>query len=138
LNIFHVKLVRRGKRRYGRLDRAIGRLHVVAIAIPIHNVTLCTASHCTVNHPTTPQILITTTKMSDSEDTSAPQPPLDGKTLSTPQTQQPQPSQPYKSWRKKYRKMKHRFDALLHENKRLYRHDHLLSALVIRLREDLE
>jgi len=45
---------------------------------------------------------------------------------------------PYKSWRKKYRKMHARFDVALEENKRLFREEHKLDAIARRLREELE
>lgn len=45
---------------------------------------------------------------------------------------------PYKSWRKKYRKMRTRFDGVLEENKRLYKEEHKLESIAKRLREEVE
>lgn len=44
----------------------------------------------------------------------------------------------YKSWRKKYRKMRGQFDTVLDENKRLYKEEIKLEAIARRLREELE
>ena len=44
----------------------------------------------------------------------------------------------YKSWRKKYRKMRHKFDGALEENKRWYTEEQKLEGLARRLQEELE
>jgi hypothetical protein len=44
----------------------------------------------------------------------------------------------YKSWRKKYRKMRHKFDGALEENKRFYVEEQKLEGLARRLLEELE
>ena len=44
----------------------------------------------------------------------------------------------YKSWRKKYRKMRVNFDATLEENKRLFKEEHKLQMIAKRLKEELE
>lgn len=44
----------------------------------------------------------------------------------------------YKSWRKKYRKMKHKFDGVLEENKALFKEEQKLEGIARRLRESLE
>ncbi|KAK4900946.1 hypothetical protein LTR27_002129 [Elasticomyces elasticus] len=68
-------------------------------------------------------------------------PTLSGKSLSNlpanPYTLPlPSRTQPYKSWRKKYRKMRHNFDSTLEENKRLFKETHKLSSTAQRLREE--
>ncbi|KAK3657788.1 hypothetical protein LTR56_002167 [Elasticomyces elasticus] len=77
-------------------------------------------------------------------DTTTPHPTLSGKSLdnlpSNPYTH-PSPSHPdrtlpYKSWRKKYRKMRHNFDSTLEENKRLFKEIHKLDSTAKRLREE--
>ncbi|EME82550.1 uncharacterized protein MYCFIDRAFT_87172 [Pseudocercospora fijiensis CIRAD86] len=45
---------------------------------------------------------------------------------------------PYKSWRKKYRKMKHKFDGVLEENKTLFKEEQKLEGIARRLRESLD
>lgn len=72
--------------------------------------------------------------MSDSEG-NAPHVTTGGKSL---QAVQQQHRQPYKSWRKKYRKMRHKFDGVLDENKRLFRDEQKLESIARRLREELE
>ncbi|KAK3073771.1 hypothetical protein LTR53_004351 [Teratosphaeriaceae sp. CCFEE 6253] len=47
-------------------------------------------------------------------------------------------SQRYKSWRKKYRKMRARFDGLQEENKRLFKDAFKLEATAKRLREEMD
>lgn len=44
----------------------------------------------------------------------------------------------YKSWRKKYRKMRLTFDGVLEENKRLFKDEHQLERIAARLREELD
>jgi predicted nuclease with TOPRIM domain len=44
----------------------------------------------------------------------------------------------YKSWRKKYRKMRVKFEGVLDENKRLFREEQKLEGLAKRLKEELE
>nr|POE54371.1 hypothetical protein CFP56_41310 [Quercus suber] len=44
----------------------------------------------------------------------------------------------YKSWRKKYRKMRVAFDAALEDNKRLFKEGDKLEAIAKRLREELD
>jgi predicted nuclease with TOPRIM domain len=68
--------------------------------------------------------------MSDSE--SVTHPPTGGKSLAT--VSRPR----YKSYRKKYRKMKHKFDGVLEENKRLFKEEQKLDSIARRLREELE
>ena len=72
--------------------------------------------------------------MSDSESAapSAPHPTLGGKSLQA--LEKPR----YKSWRKKYRKMRATFDGVLEENKRLFKEEMKLEATAKRLREELE
>ena len=72
--------------------------------------------------------------MSDSESTLQPaaHPTLGGKSLQS--LVRPR----YKSWRKKYRKMRGRFDGALEENKRVFKEEHKLEAIAKRLREELE
>ncbi|GAB1737408.1 hypothetical protein NU219Hw_g1553t1 [Hortaea werneckii] len=63
-------------------------------------------------------------------------PTLGGKSIET--LQQPHQKGPYKSWRKKYRKMRSRFDGVLEDNKRLFREEHKLEVTAKRLREELD
>ncbi|KAK5164758.1 uncharacterized protein LTR77_009421 [Saxophila tyrrhenica] len=73
--------------------------------------------------------------MSDSESTMAagpPHPHLGGKSLQS--LERPR----YKSWRKKYRKMRHHFDGVLEENKRVFKDEQKLDAIAKRLREELD
>lgn len=71
--------------------------------------------------------------MSDTESIpSVPHPSVGGKTLQS--IERPR----YKSWRKKYRKIRHRFDGILEENKRLFREEQKLECTAKRLREELE
>jgi predicted nuclease with TOPRIM domain len=44
----------------------------------------------------------------------------------------------YKSWRKKYRKMKIKFDGVLEENKKIFKDEQKLEGIARRLREELE
>ena len=44
----------------------------------------------------------------------------------------------YKSYRKKYRKIRHTFDIALDENKRLFKEEQKLEGIARRLREELE
>lgn len=79
--------------------------------------------------------------MSDSESTAAPaHPTTGGKSIETVQAQQKLQSErhPYKSWRKKYRKMRVKFDGALEENKTLFKQEHKLEGTAKRLREELE
>ncbi|KAK5734914.1 hypothetical protein LTR17_008547 [Elasticomyces elasticus] len=77
-------------------------------------------------------------------DTTTPHPNLSGKSLSNlpanpyihPALSPPSRTQPYKSWRKKYRKMRHNFDSTLEENKKLFKEVHKLSSTATRLREE--
>ncbi|KAK4556703.1 hypothetical protein LTR86_006274 [Recurvomyces mirabilis] len=50
----------------------------------------------------------------------------------------PERGQPYKSWRKKYRKMRAKFDGVLEENRRMFRDECKLEGLAKRLREELD
>ena len=73
--------------------------------------------------------------MSDSESNAAAAPPhphLGGKSLQS--LERPR----YKSWRKKYRKMRHHFDAVLDDNKRQFKEEQKLETIAKRLREELE
>ncbi|KAK5727464.1 hypothetical protein LTR15_003360 [Elasticomyces elasticus] len=77
-------------------------------------------------------------------DTTTPHPTLGGKSLDNlpanpythPSPSQPDRTLPYKSWRKKYRKMRHNFDSTLEENKRLFKEIHKLDSTAKRLREE--
>ncbi|KAK4962061.1 hypothetical protein LTR10_002558 [Elasticomyces elasticus] len=77
-------------------------------------------------------------------DTTTPHPTLSGKSLDNlpanpythPSPSQPDRTLPYKSWRKKYRKMRHNFDSTLEENKRLFKEIHKLDSTAKRLREE--
>lgn len=71
--------------------------------------------------------------MSDSESAApAPHPTLGGKSLQS--LERPR----YKSWRKKYRKMRSKFDTVLEDNKRLFKEEQKLEGIAKRLREELE
>lgn len=73
--------------------------------------------------------------MSDSESNapvSAPHATTGGKSLAI--VERPR----YKSWRKKYRKMRHKFDGVLEENKKLFKEEQKLEGIARRLREELE
>lgn len=81
--------------------------------------------------------------MSDSEGAAAASshPTTGGKSIETVQAQQNRlqgERQPYKSWRKKYRKMRVKFDGVLEENKTLFKQEHKLEGTAKRLREELE
>lgn len=80
--------------------------------------------------------------MSDSEGAPvAPHPTTGGKSIESVQAQQSLAQgdrQPYKSWRKKYRKMRAKFDGVLEENKTLFKQEHKLEGTAKRLREELE
>jgi len=82
--------------------------------------------------------------MSDSEGAAAApsqHPTTGGKSIETVQAQQNRlqgDRQPYKSWRKKYRKMRVKFDGVLEENKTLFKQEHKLEGTAKRLREELE
>ena len=71
--------------------------------------------------------------MSDSETPAPPShPTLGGKSLQS--LERPK----YKSWRKKYRKMKNKFEGVLEENKKLFKEEQKLECIAKRLREELE
>lgn len=73
--------------------------------------------------------------MSDSESASAAplaHPHVGGKSLQA--IERPR----YKSWRKKYRKLRHQFDGVLEENKRLFKEEQKLDSIAKRLKEELE
>lgn len=83
--------------------------------------------------------------MSDSEGTAAaPHPTTGGKSIESIESIQAQQNrmqgerQPYKSWRKKYRKMRVKFDDALDGNKTLFKQEHKLEGTAKRLREELE
>lgn len=80
--------------------------------------------------------------MSDSESTAAapiaPHPTFGGKSIESVQQQQRGERPAYKSWRKKYRKMRAAFDATLEENKQLFKQEHKLEGTAKRLQEELE
>lgn len=44
----------------------------------------------------------------------------------------------YKSWRKKYRKMRHKFDQTYEENRQLFKDEQKLEAIAKRLKEELD
>ncbi|CZT21061.1 uncharacterized protein RCC_06922 [Ramularia collo-cygni] len=67
-----------------------------------------------------------------------PPPPPSTTTTTTANTTAPQPRLPYKSWRKKYRKMHHSFTAVLDQNKQLFRDEQRLHSIAKRLREELD
>ncbi|KAK5120614.1 hypothetical protein LTR85_005972 [Meristemomyces frigidus] len=73
--------------------------------------------------------------MSDSDSLSA-HPTVGGKSLESLQPHRGRAA--YKSWRKKYRKMRHTFDGVLEENKRLFKEEHKLESIAKRLREELD
>ncbi|KAK5107708.1 hypothetical protein LTR62_000730 [Meristemomyces frigidus] len=50
----------------------------------------------------------------------------------------PERGQPYKSWRKKYRKLRAKFDVVLEDNRRMFREECKLEGLAKRLREELD
>ncbi|EMC92434.1 hypothetical protein BAUCODRAFT_126416 [Baudoinia panamericana UAMH 10762] len=54
------------------------------------------------------------------------------------QAPQEQERVPYKSWRKKYRKLRGTFDASSDENKRLFKEERKLQSIAKRLREELD
>jgi hypothetical protein len=72
--------------------------------------------------------------MSDSEGTIAPaaHPSTGGKSLAA--LERPK----YKSWRKKYRKMRVNFDGVLEENRKIFKEEQKLEGIAKRLREELE
>lgn len=71
--------------------------------------------------------------LSDTESNAgAPHPNLGGKSIQS--LERPK----YKSWRKKYRKMRHHFDGVLEENKKLFKEEQKLEIIAKRLREELE
>ena len=75
--------------------------------------------------------------MSDSEShaaAAAAHPETGGKSLAAATGERPR----YKSWRKKYRKMRHNFDGVLEENKRLFKEEQKMQGTAKRLREELE
>ena len=80
--------------------------------------------------------------MSDSESAAAaPHPTTGGKSMETVQAQQNRTQserQPYKSWRKKYRKMKTHFDDVMKESNSLFVDEQKLDALSKRLQEQNE
>lgn len=82
--------------------------------------------------------------MSDSEGAAGPpHPSFGGKSIESVQQQQQQnmlagERTPYKSWRKKYRKMRARFDAAFEDNRVGFRQEHKLESTAKRLREELE
>lgn len=45
---------------------------------------------------------------------------------------------PYKSWRKKYRKIRYQFNNILEENRRLFREEQKLEGIAKRLKGELE
>ena len=70
--------------------------------------------------------------MSDSEGLpSTAHPTTAGKSIDVPKPK-------YKSWRKKYRKMRHNFEGVLDENKRLFKEEQKMEGIARRLREELE
>ena len=70
--------------------------------------------------------------MSDSETPGPSHPTHGGKSLQS--LERPR----YKSWRKKYRKMRHKFDGVLEENKRLFKEEQKLEGIAKRLREEID
>ncbi|KJX97240.1 hypothetical protein TI39_contig520g00004 [Zymoseptoria brevis] len=66
------------------------------------------------------------------EDTSASHATTGGKSLEA--LKRPQ----YKSWRKKFRKMKIKFDGVLEENKKMFKDEQKLEGIARRLREELD
>lgn len=65
-----------------------------------------------------------------------PHPTTGGKSIDTVNQQREKPL--YKSWRKKYRKMRAKFDGVLEENKKFFKEEQKLEGLAKRLREELE
>lgn len=91
--------------------------------------------------------------MSDSEGNAAPNPPSSlppqsqappshaptgGKSLPSAMPTTTTTRAPYKSYRKKYRKMHSKFSLVLEENKRLFKDEQKLSSIASRLREELD
>lgn len=76
--------------------------------------------------------------MSDSEEAVQPaaHPSTGGKSLASLEQAGQRPR--YKSWRKKYRKMKHAFDGVMEDNKALFKSEQKLSAIATRLQEELD
>ena len=72
------------------------------------------------------------TKMSDSETPAPSHPTHGGKSLQS--LERPR----YKSWRKKYRKMRYKFDSVLEDNKKFFKDEQKLEGIAKRLREELE
>jgi hypothetical protein len=70
--------------------------------------------------------------MSDSETPGPSHPTHGGKSLQS--LERPR----YKSWRKKYRKMRYKFDGVLEENKRLFKEEQRLEGIAKRLKEELD
>ncbi|OQO02368.1 hypothetical protein B0A48_11922 [Cryoendolithus antarcticus] len=80
--------------------------------------------------------------MSATDNTPPLHPNLGGKTIANlpppPQAATPSNHPPYKSWRKKYRKIRTHSDAIQSENHALYKTEHKLEHLAKRLREELD
>ncbi|GAB7358628.1 hypothetical protein MBLNU230_g3858t1 [Neophaeotheca triangularis] len=80
--------------------------------------------------------------MSDSEGTAGPSHhhnPYGGKSLASLAAITGSGDKPrYKSWRKKYRKMRIHFDGVLEENRRMFREEQKLEATAKRLRQELD
>ena len=70
--------------------------------------------------------------MSDSETPAPSHPTHGGKSLQS--LERPR----YKSWRKKYRKMRYKFDGVLEDNKKFFKDEQKLEGIAKRLREELE
>lgn len=66
------------------------------------------------------------------DDTPTAHPTTGGKSLAS--LQRP----PYKSWRKKYRKLHAKFDATYEENRAIFKEEQRLEAIAKRLREEME
>lgn len=80
--------------------------------------------------------------MSDSESAAGPlhhHNPYGGKSLASLAAVTGSGDKPrYKSWRKKYRKMRVNFDGVLDYNRRLFKEEQKLEATAKRLRQELE
>ena len=111
------------------LDLGRRRQHIEALLEFPFNISRLYLSFPFSHHRKT---FLSATTMSDSETSAAPHPTLGGKSLQS--YERPK----YKSWRKKYRKMRHRFDGVLEENKKLFKEEQKLEYTAKRLREELE
>ncbi|KAI5367341.1 putative INO80 complex subunit 3 protein [Septoria linicola] len=77
--------------------------------------------------------------MSDTEShAAAPHPETGGKSLAAAAVGGSLERRPYQSYRKKYRKLRHKFDGVLEENKKLFKEEQKMQGTARRLREELD